>query len=358
MTIQIGETIARLRREKGVTQEQLAQAVGVSAPAVSKWETGQSCPDIALLPPLARYFDVTVDTLLAYVPAMTDDMLDAQAKAVEDAFARDGWAAGLALCEALLREYPTDVPLRILLASQLMQGKAVAPDEAARAEGSARQIRWLEEASAIEGPMQLMARNLLGTFYLSAGRLDDAEATLTPLLEYQPDTPKLMPTLRMLQGRYDDAAKLAQQSLLSDAHSLVTDLGTLAGICRKQGDMAASARYVETAEAVVQALGLPRFFRMTLAQDRLSLADAQRDGPALLNALEEYVDALLEGLHIDDSPLLSHLTPEREAHRPAHERAIFATLARELAQGEPYAIIRDEPRFAALLDRLGGAALP
>lgn len=52
MDMDLGTRISELRREKGMTQEQLAKLVGISAPAVSKWETGSSCPDIALLCPL------------------------------------------------------------------------------------------------------------------------------------------------------------------------------------------------------------------------------------------------------------------------------------------------------------------
>ena len=48
--LHIGETILHLRKEKNITQEQLAIMVGVSAGAVSKWETGNSTPDISLIP--------------------------------------------------------------------------------------------------------------------------------------------------------------------------------------------------------------------------------------------------------------------------------------------------------------------
>lgn len=47
--MKLNETIRRLRRAKGLTQEQVAQALGVSAPAVNKWERGACCPDLALL---------------------------------------------------------------------------------------------------------------------------------------------------------------------------------------------------------------------------------------------------------------------------------------------------------------------
>lgn len=62
LEFEIGERISHLRKEAGVTQEELATVVGVSAQAVSKWENGGT-PDIELLPKIADYFGVTVDSL-------------------------------------------------------------------------------------------------------------------------------------------------------------------------------------------------------------------------------------------------------------------------------------------------------
>ena len=60
----IGERITELRKMQNLSQGQLAQAMDVSRQAVSKWENDLSCPDITLLPQLARLFDVTTDELL------------------------------------------------------------------------------------------------------------------------------------------------------------------------------------------------------------------------------------------------------------------------------------------------------
>ncbi len=59
-----GEFLYQLRKEKGMTQAELADALGVTNKAVSKWETGEAMPETALLKPLARIFGVTVDELL------------------------------------------------------------------------------------------------------------------------------------------------------------------------------------------------------------------------------------------------------------------------------------------------------
>ena len=64
MDMTIGKRIAFLRKEKGLTQEELAGHMDISPQAVSKWENDQTCPDISALPKLARLLGVTVDELL------------------------------------------------------------------------------------------------------------------------------------------------------------------------------------------------------------------------------------------------------------------------------------------------------
>lgn len=64
MNLRIGEKIKQLRRERGFTQEEMAAHLGISYQAISKWERGDGCPDITMLPALARYFGVSLDELM------------------------------------------------------------------------------------------------------------------------------------------------------------------------------------------------------------------------------------------------------------------------------------------------------
>ena len=66
MEMTIGANIKRLRTTKNITQEQLSVAMNVTCAAVSKWERGETYPDITLLQPLAYYFGVTLDELMGY----------------------------------------------------------------------------------------------------------------------------------------------------------------------------------------------------------------------------------------------------------------------------------------------------
>jgi transcriptional regulator with XRE-family HTH domain len=63
MGVNLGQTIANLRKQMQITQEDLAESIGVSAQSISKWETGATYPDILLLPVIADTFNVSLDTL-------------------------------------------------------------------------------------------------------------------------------------------------------------------------------------------------------------------------------------------------------------------------------------------------------
>ena len=66
MNITLGNKIKELRKQKGITQEQLAENIGISFQAVSKWENNIAYPDITLVPAIASFFGITIDELFDY----------------------------------------------------------------------------------------------------------------------------------------------------------------------------------------------------------------------------------------------------------------------------------------------------
>ena len=64
MKLNIAQNLRKYRKERGLTQEQLAKALAVSAQSVSKWECGDGYPDIELLPNIANHLKISVDALI------------------------------------------------------------------------------------------------------------------------------------------------------------------------------------------------------------------------------------------------------------------------------------------------------
>lgn len=73
LDMQIGQVIRQYRKEKDMTQEEMANRLGVTAPAVNKWEKGSSMPDITLLAPIARLLGISLDTLLSFREELTQE---------------------------------------------------------------------------------------------------------------------------------------------------------------------------------------------------------------------------------------------------------------------------------------------
>lgn len=72
----IGNVIKKYRKNKGITQEEMAFRLGVTAPAVNKWESGKTLPDVALLAPIARLLGITTDELLSFKDELTDEEIN------------------------------------------------------------------------------------------------------------------------------------------------------------------------------------------------------------------------------------------------------------------------------------------
>ena len=82
--MKLNEQIASLRKSHNLTQEELAVAIGVTNQSVSKWESGQCCPDIQLLPTLASYFSVSIDYLMGIEQAPVEPSPTSTTEPVED----------------------------------------------------------------------------------------------------------------------------------------------------------------------------------------------------------------------------------------------------------------------------------
>lgn len=122
----IGAKIRLLRKEKKVTQEELAEYLHISSQAISKWETGTSCPDIDLLPKLAVFFGTSLDHLLDFDQSQVD-------AAVEALVAESGRGGNNpAKSEAFLRKALEKYPNNDLLLTCILEDMQEQNDDKAR----------------------------------------------------------------------------------------------------------------------------------------------------------------------------------------------------------------------------------
>ncbi len=104
--MQIGAVIRTYRKKKGFTQEEMATRLGVTTPAVNKWENGNSQPDIGLLAPIARLLGISPDTLLSFHEELSAEEINNIIKELNEKLETVPYAEVFGWAEQILQEYP------------------------------------------------------------------------------------------------------------------------------------------------------------------------------------------------------------------------------------------------------------
>ncbi|MDR0859298.1 MAG: helix-turn-helix domain-containing protein [Oscillospiraceae bacterium] len=211
MSIKISENLKKLRRSHDLTQEELADIVGVSAQSISKWERGDNFPDITLLPAIANFFEVTLDELvgmseirgekrIADLKALTEER---KTKAVSDYQRKVSFDPVIAEWRELVRDMPHNLEVQYVFAGLLsdwgLYGKAVTKEIffGQRRESIAIYTRILENCTDDELRCKVIVA--LVETYISITEYDEAREFITRL-------PDIKQSKTYLDGKIADFA--------------------------------------------------------------------------------------------------------------------------------------------------------
>jgi len=240
MNIRLGEKIHTLRKLKGISQEVLAQYLGVSYQSVSKWENGATMPDVCLIPALASFFEVSTDELFDFNRLETEKRVMEICYAVAEYRAEEPLRAEKTLREAL-RQYPgNEIILNNLLYT--MHG------EERRAE--VVELCQTLIASTRDDEIKYDAMRILAETYKATGEYQLCRDTLEGIPEIYFTKLELQAALLAGEDMFRPAA--AQKDL--SAEMLCDMLLRLADYYEEKGDMAHARMELETVVRVADAL--------------------------------------------------------------------------------------------------------
>ena len=170
--MEIGSIIRSRRAARGLTQAQVAQALGVTATAVSKWERNASLPEITLLPALARLLGTDLNDLLAFQQEMTREEVSAFLETLHRTAGEGGLAAAFALAKEQRKQFPR-CGLLALNTALTLEGLAALAGAPLEAE-DAQWVRALYRQAAESGDSAVaaQARAMLFSQALEAGAAD------------------------------------------------------------------------------------------------------------------------------------------------------------------------------------------
>lgn len=270
--INVGKVIAKLRKEREITQEDLANYLGVSKPAVSKWESAQSYPDITLLPEIATYFDVTIDELLGYEPQMSKAEIRRQYARLAEIFAKEGFEPGYRLCQFYIKKYYSCWPLVFNLGVLILNSAMGLENEERKREVFIDLVELYKrvEHNSEDKNIAKQAIHLRATCYLELNMPTEVIDLLGEMIEMPMSTDVLLATAYKMKGNQEEAVGLFQGYLYTNVLNTLTGLGGVMEL--EAGDGEKLGSWIMAVEAVIDAFDMKTLHPSTVASMYINIA--------------------------------------------------------------------------------------
>lgn len=239
----IAEVIRKYRKEAGLTQEEMANRLGVTTPAVNKWENGNSNPDIELLAPIARLLHISLDTLMSFHEELAPSEIGDMIREMDTMFISEGFETVYEWASDKIKEYP-NCNMLIWQVAVMLDARRLT-DVTIDSEKYAEQINaWYELVLKDEDEkIKRHAADSLFGFYLRKKEYVKAEGYLQYFSDNDPMKKIYQGRLYKEQGDKENAYKTFEDIVLSAYHTLNFAFSLMTGLALEEGDIQ-EARYL------------------------------------------------------------------------------------------------------------------
>lgn len=349
----IDQIICEKRKTLGLTQEQVANYLGVTTPAVNKWEKGATCPDLALLPALARLLKTDPNTLLCFEESLTTQEIAQFLNEAVKKIRQDGYAQGFAWMTEKAMEYPNCAELWHSAAMLLDGALLMADIPAKEKENYTGQITAIYErvARCNDPALAGRARYMLVSRLLREGKYGEAQELLDLLPQWgSPDKRILQANLWAKQGKPDEAARLLEGKVFSNLQESLMTLAQLVRYEIEAGDEETAARLAQASQTECEVFGLWKYSAYLAP---MQAAVARKNAADTIAALSKMLEAVLIPWDVNESPLFNRF-PKKEAAEETpvdFTKTMLPTLLAELERNPDYDFLRGEPEFKELIQK-------
>ena len=304
--------IQEQRKLLGLTQEQVADYLGVSTPAVSKWEKGITSPDIGLLPPLARLLKIDLNTLFCFSEDLSEQEIGFFCNELAKQ-ARNDILSAFDAAEAKIHEYPHNelllLNITIILDSILLQ----TADDTLPIDSLDTKISdwYLHLAESNDEKIRNSANYMRVNRYIRKGKTDAAQEVLdtiqdkTDLISTLPDKLMLQVSIYMQQQKAELAALELEKALFKEITRVQMLLTKLIDAELASGNTESACKIAEKSSSMVDVFDMWEYNRYIASYQIL---EQKQNADATLHLLEQMLEALTTHWSLTDSVLYHSYT--------------------------------------------------
>ena len=300
----IAEVIRKYRKEAGMTQEEMANRLGVTAPAVNKWENGNSNPDIELLAPIARLLHISLDTLMSFHEELAPSEIGDMIREMDTMFVSEGFETVYEWAADKIKEYPNCNMLIWQLVVMLDARRLT--DVTIDSEKYDEQINaWYELVLKDEDEkIKRHAADSLFGFYLRKREYVKAEEYLQYFSDNDPMKKIYQGRLYKEQGDKENAYKTFEDIVLSAYHTLNFAFSLMTGLALEEGDIQ-EARYL--AEKMGAIAGIFEMGKYHECASMLDVVCAEKNVEETYHIVEQLLTSVDSLCDFQKSRLFQHM---------------------------------------------------
>lgn len=344
--------IQEQRKLLGLTQEQVADYLGVSTPAVSKWEKGITNPDIGLLPPLARLLKIDLNTLFGFSEDLSAEEIGFFCNELAKQ-AREDILSAFDAAEVKIHDYPHNEQLllnvTIILDSMLLQ----TADDTLPIDSLDTMISawYLQLAESNDEKIRNSANYMRVSRYIRQGKIDVAQEVLdtiqdkTDLISALPDKLMLQVSIYLQQNKSELAALELEKALFKEITRVQMLLTKLVDAELASGNTEFACKIAEKASAMVDVFDMWKYNRYVAAYQ---IMEREKNADAMLHLLEQMLEALTTHWSLTDSVLYHRMAPETKAVQSSE---LMSVLLSGLETDPECAYLREHPKFNELISK-------
>lgn len=345
------EIIRERRLAKHYTQEQVARYLGVSTPAVSKWEKGNSYPDITLLPALARLLDTDLNTLLSFQDDLSDKETVLILNQVSETMEETGFEAGYQLAMDKIREYPSS-DLLICNLALLLDGFL------AFRSGKTEEIPFYQEqiealyrraAKSSNPSVRDQALSPLISRLLQRQDYEGAQELLDSISDPGPtDKRQIQANILIAKGDLEQAAKVTEEKLLFTITGVQSALTTLMEIALKENRMEDATYLADVDSKCAKLFDLWEYNQYTA---HFQLYTFCKNRVKCLQVLLPMLKSLTKKWNLNDSPLYRHVKAKEvdQGFRTMMKQKILESIEEDADTS----FLKESQEFQELKKRMG-----
>lgn len=341
--------IKEKRKELGLTQEQIADYLGVSTPAVNKWENGITYPDITLLSPLARLLKTDLNTLLCFKEELTKQEIQLISSNIYLKIQQESYECGFRLAKEKIDEYPNSVELIHNLALILDGALMLFPMEEKEKKKYENEINSLYEriSQCDNEELRNSVNFMLASKYIQKEEFDKAQK----LIDYLPersamDKKQLTANLFEKQAKFEEAEEIHERLLLSKVIEIWNHLLTLISLELKLGQIQNATKLATTCSSLASLFEFSDYYKQI---PQLQIATYNKDIDSCIMILEALFVSMQTSWGFTQFSFYRHI--QLQASNTNNMALIMPAVINELETNPDYEFLRTDERYQSLMEK-------